>query len=77
MTKVELLHHEQTGTYWSNDKDWKEKWKSESITYGHIEMNTDNIFELKSSMNNDGYELVKDTEGTPFNSSDKYKIQNT
>jgi len=74
---MELLYHEQTGTYWSNDKNWKNKWKVESISYGHIEMKTDNIFELKRSMNKDGYELIKDTEGTPFKSSDKYKRENT
>lgn len=66
--KVELVYHEQTNTYWSNDINWKERWKTESISYGQVLINTDNIFELKTRMNKDGYELVKDTAGTPFNS---------
>lgn len=71
MEKVELVYHETTDTYWTNDLNWKERWKVESISYGSVEVKTDNIFELKTIMNRDGYELVKDTEGTPFKS--KYK----
>jgi hypothetical protein len=66
MNKVELLYHAQTDTYWSNDKNWRERWETEVVSFGHIEMNTDNIFEIKQSMNRDGYDLVKDIEGTPF-----------
>ena len=68
MGKLELVHHEQTNTYWSNDVNWKERWKTESISYGQVTIDTDNIFELKTKMNGMGYELVKDTSGTPFKS---------
>lgn len=73
MDKVQLLYHEETGTYWSNDKDWRKRWENESISYGNVTMDTNNIFIVKKSMNKDGYELVKYTEGTPFKSSNKHK----
>jgi len=68
MKSVQLLYHDKTNTYWSNDVNWKELWKEEKINYGHIEMDTDNIFIIKKSMNQDGFELVKDLDGTPFKS---------
>lgn len=68
MKFIQLLYHDKTDTYWSNDIDWKSKWKEEKISYGHIEMDTDNIFIVKKSMNEDGFDLVKDLKDTPFKS---------
>lgn len=66
MKKVELVYHEATDSYWTNDINWKVRWKEESISYGSVEIKTDNIFEVKTIMNLHGYVLVKDTKGTPF-----------
>lgn len=53
--KVVVLHHKQTDTYWSNDKDWAERWKTESIKFGSVEMDVANPFDVKREMEKDGY----------------------
>lgn len=55
--KVNMFYHEQTNTTWVNDPNWEERWKTEVIGYGTVEIDTDNIFEVKTAMKD--YYLVK------------------
>lgn len=66
--KAELIHHKETGTYWSNRKDWKEIWAEEPIMFAESVLPETNIFKLKTEMHKRGYEIVKaqELEGTQF-----------
>lgn len=59
MNKLTMVYHEQTNTYWVNDVNWKERYKTESMNWGHVQIDTNNIFDIKRLMNEDGFELVK------------------
>ena len=76
MEKFPLLYHNDTGTYWTNDDDWKAKMKESKYLYKYVNVDTDNLFALKQVMNNNGYRLVKDSElrGTAF--KNEYKHNN-
>jgi hypothetical protein len=75
--KVVVLSHKQTDTYWSNDKDWLERWQSETISFGSVEMNTGNPFEVKTIMEKDGYVRVsKDDIPKPFRVISDFEKEN-
>ena len=57
--KAHLLYHKNTDTTWANCKDWEERRKKEVISYGTIELEINNIFEMKKRMEKDGYVMVK------------------
>lgn len=75
--KFPLLYHKETGTYWTNDDNWKVKMKESKYLYKDVYVDTDNIFLLKQAMNSYGYRLVKDSElrGTIF--KNEYKHNNS
>lgn len=58
--KVHLVYHKNTNTTWANCKDWDERRKTENISYGSVEADIDNVFEMKRVMEKDGYVLAKD-----------------
>ncbi|QEG13762.1 hypothetical protein MARVELLAND_240 [Bacillus phage vB_BspM_MarvelLand] len=68
--KVELLYHNELCMYFTNDPNWKERWKTENIEYGVCLAKSTCPFELKRKMHEHGYVKVKksDLEGTPFSS---------
>lgn len=59
MKRLEMYYHEKTKTTWVNDSAWEERRKTENMGYGTIEVNIDNIFEMKSYMESNGYHMVK------------------
>lgn len=69
--KVHILYHEKTNTTWANCKEWEERWKNESVSYGTVEVDIDNVFEMKRSMEKDGYVLVKDNPFKILNAASK------
>jgi hypothetical protein len=55
--KLEMYYHKQTDSTWVNDPDWEKRSKTESMGYGSINLDTDNIFKVKSVMK--GFYLIK------------------
>ena len=61
MEKVHLVYHKITNTTWANCPDWHERWQTEVIEYGQIELEIDNVFEMKRKMESDGYIMVRNS----------------
>ena len=57
MSKVKVLYHKLTNTYWVNDINWKNRWKTENISFGTIEIDINNVKQLIIEMKKDGYYL--------------------
>lgn len=58
--KLGMFYHEQTNTRWATEPDWEERQKTEPISIGRIEVNIDNVFEMKRHMESQGYHMVKE-----------------
>jgi hypothetical protein len=66
MEELEMLYHKQTNTTWSNDKNWWERHGEERLKYASIEIDIDNVFEMKRHMESEGYHLVLNKDN-PYN----------
>lgn len=68
--KVELIYNQTFDVHFTNDISWKERWKTESVLYGHYNIQATNIFHLIDEMRKLGYYKVprRELKGTPFSS---------
>ncbi len=58
MDNLIMVYHEQTNTHWVNDLNWEERHKTEKISYGTIELETEDYYMLFNTMKNDGFYLI-------------------
>lgn len=58
--RIEMYYHSKTDTTWVNAEDWKERHKTEIVSYGTVNLETDNIFEVKETMNKLGFHRTKE-----------------
>lgn len=75
--KIEMYYHPKTDTTWVNAEDWKERHKTEVISYGTVSLETDNVFEVKKTMNKLGFHSIKENPFRILNKATEFLKEKT
>lgn len=74
MKEIELLYHKKTNTYWVNVEDWKDKYKTEGLKYGGLQMHTDSHLAVKRVMEMRGFTQTYGVENLILRGGQKWLV---